>query len=79
MWDLYANYDKAVVDGVIAVDERDAAHTARLFGEKEGILVGISSGAAIFAGMQVARQLGKGKSILALAPDGGEIPFNWTL
>ncbi|WP_163533957.1 cysteine synthase A [Helicobacter suis] len=67
-----ANYDKAVVDGVIAVDERDAAHTARLFGEKEGILVGISSGAAIFAGMQVARQLGKDKSVLALAPDGGE-------
>ncbi|WP_163566002.1 cysteine synthase A [Helicobacter suis] len=67
-----ANYDKAVVDGVIAVDERDAAHTARLFGEKEGILVGISSGAAIFAGMQVARQLGKDKLVLALAPDGGE-------
>ncbi|WP_163531768.1 cysteine synthase A [Helicobacter suis] len=67
-----ANYDKAVVDKVIAVDERDAAHTAKLFGEKEGILVGISSGAAIFAGIQVARQLGKGKSVLALAPDGGE-------
>ncbi|WP_163564133.1 cysteine synthase A [Helicobacter suis] len=67
-----ANYDKAVVDGVIAVDERDAAHTAKLFGEKEGILVGISSGAAIFAGMQVARQLGKDKLVLALAPDGGE-------
>ncbi|WP_120943943.1 cysteine synthase A [Helicobacter labacensis] len=66
------NYDKSVVDGVIAVDEKDAAQMAKLFGEKEGILVGISSGAAIFAGVQVARELGKGKSVLALAPDGGE-------
>ncbi|GMB93053.1 Cysteine synthase CysK [Helicobacter bizzozeronii] len=67
-----ANYDKSVVDEVIAVDERDAMHTAKLFGEKEGILVGISSGAAIFAGLQMARTLGKGKSVLAIAPDGGE-------
>ncbi|WP_104729216.1 cysteine synthase A [Helicobacter felis] len=66
------NYNKSVVDEVIAVDERDAMHTAKLFGEKEGILVGISSGAAIFAGLQVARRLGKGKSVLAIAPDGGE-------
>ncbi|WP_104711796.1 cysteine synthase A [Helicobacter felis] len=66
------NYDKSVVDEVIAVDERDAMYTAKLFGEKEGILVGISSGAAIFAGLQVARRLGKGKSVLAIAPDGGE-------
>ncbi|WP_104690666.1 cysteine synthase A [Helicobacter heilmannii] len=66
------NYDKSVVDEVIAVDEKDAIRTARLFGQKEGILVGISSGAAIFAGMQVAQRLGKGKSVLALAPDGGE-------
>ncbi|BDQ28935.1 Cysteine synthase CysK [Helicobacter ailurogastricus] len=67
-----ANYDKSVVDEVIAVDERDAIHTARLFGQKEGILVGISSGAAIFAAMQVARRLGQGKSVLTLAADGGE-------
>lgn len=67
-----ANYDKSVVDAVIAVDERDAMQCAKLFGEKEGILVGISSGASIFAGMQVARKLGKGKSVLAIAPDGGE-------
>ncbi|WP_104758074.1 cysteine synthase A [Helicobacter salomonis] len=66
------NYDKSVVDEVIAVDERDAMHTAKLFGEKEGILVGISSGAAIFAGLQVARRFGNGKSVLAIAPDGGE-------
>ncbi|BCZ18129.1 Cysteine synthase CysK [Helicobacter sp. NHP19-003] len=66
------NYDASVVDEVIAVDEKDAIHTARLFGQKEGILVGISSGAAIFAGMQVARKLGQGKSVVALAADGGE-------
>ncbi|WP_120951165.1 cysteine synthase A [Helicobacter sp. L8] len=67
-----ANYDQSVVDAVIAVDEKEAAQCAKLFGEKEGVLVGISSGAAIFAGVQVARELGKGKSVLALAPDGGE-------
>ncbi|WP_104749160.1 cysteine synthase A [Helicobacter cynogastricus] len=67
-----SNYDKSVVDEVIAVDEKDAIHTAKLFGQKEGILVGISSGAAIFAGLQVARHLGKGKCVLAIAPDGGE-------
>ncbi|WP_104641384.1 cysteine synthase A [Helicobacter bizzozeronii] len=67
-----ANYDKSVVDGVIAVDDKEAMQCAKLFGQKEGILVGISSGAAIFAGLQVARTLGKGKSVLAIAPDGGE-------
>ncbi|WP_121020561.1 cysteine synthase A [Helicobacter vulpis] len=67
-----ANYDQSVVDAVIAVDEKEAAQCAKLFGEKEGILVGISSGAAIFAGLQVARKLGQGKSVLAIAPDGGE-------
>ena len=40
--------------------------------KKEGILVGISSGAAIYTAIEIAKKLGKGKKVLALSPDGGE-------
>ncbi|MGL4774293.1 MAG: cysteine synthase A [Clostridium sp.] len=66
------NFDKQYVDEIIQVTEEDAFKTAKEFGAKEGILVGISSGAAIFAGLQVAKKLGKGKKVLVVAPDGGE-------
>ena len=46
--------------------------TAREVGMKEGILVGISSGAAIQAALQVAKELGSGKKVLAIVPDNGE-------
>ena len=46
--------------------------TARQVGMKEGILVGISSGAAIKAALEVAKDLGKGKKVLAIVPDNGE-------
>lgn len=41
-------------------------------GRKEGILVGISSGANIFAAIELAKKLGKGKKVVTVAPDGGE-------
>lgn len=43
-----------------------------ILGGKEGFLVGISSGAAIYAALEVAKKLGKGKKVLAIAPDNGE-------
>ncbi len=46
--------------------------TARLVGEKEGFLVGISSGAAIAAAIQVAQKLGTGHKVVAVVPDNGE-------
>lgn len=65
-------YEKEYVDEIVPVKDEDAFKTAKAFGEIEGILVGISSGAAIYAAVQVAKKLGKGKKILAIAPDGGE-------
>ncbi len=50
----------------------DALETARLMGPKEGILVGISAGAAIKAAIDLAVELGAGKRVLALVPDNGE-------
>ncbi|RZI48751.1 cysteine synthase A [Lactococcus kimchii] len=66
------NLDTEAYDEVIRVKGDDAILTARHIGGKEGFLVGISSGAAIYAALQVAKKLGKGKKVLALAADNGE-------
>lgn len=66
------NYKNEYVDKVVAVSDEDAIKTAVDFAKNEGILVGISSGAAIYAAIEIAKKLGKGKKILAIAPDGGE-------
>lgn len=65
-------YEERYVDEIAKVSDNDAIKTAKEFAEKEGILVGISSGAAIYAAIQIAKTLGKGKKVLAIAPDGGE-------
>lgn len=64
--------DTSVYDKVLAVTSDDAMATAREMGTKEGILVGISSGAAINAALMVAKELGAGKRVLAIVPDNGE-------
>lgn len=64
--------DVNVYDKVYAVSSEDAIKTAREVGFKEGILVGISSGAAINAAIQVAQELGEGKKVLAISADNGE-------
>jgi cysteine synthase len=61
-----------LVDEIIQVQEEDAIATARSLAKKEGILVGISSGAAAWAAIQVAKKLGKGKTVVVLLPDTGE-------
>ena len=65
-------YDESVIDEVIAVSDVNSIKTTKEFVEKEGILLGISSGAAIYVAMQIAKKIGKGKKVLAIAPDGGE-------
>lgn len=57
---------------VIAVDNEDAFETSRRVAREEGILGGISSGAAIFAALQVAKELGAGKRVVAIVPSNGE-------
>lgn len=66
------NYKQEYVDKVVAVSDEDAIKTAVDFAKSEGILVGISSGAAIYAAIEIAKKVGKGKKVLAIAPDGGE-------
>lgn len=65
-------YNKEHVDEIIKVSDSDAFKAAKDFSEKEGILIGISSGAAVYAAIEIAKELGKGKKVLAIAPDGGE-------
>ena len=63
----------SVYDEIIAVENDDAFATGKLIGKKEGVLVGISSGAAVWAAIQLAkRPENKGKTIVALLPDTGD-------
>ena len=66
-------YDASVVDEVVQVADDDAIRTSRELSRTEGLLVGISSGAAAFAAIQLAkRPENKGKRIVVLLPDTGE-------
>ncbi len=65
--------DTKIYDEVIPVENEDAFATGKLIGKKEGVLVGISSGAAVWAAIQLAkRPENKGKTIVALLPDTGD-------
>lgn len=66
-------YDASVVDRIIRVTDEDAMRTSRELSETEGLLVGISAGAAAYAAMQLALQPEyRGKKIVVLLPDTGE-------
>jgi cysteine synthase len=65
--------DRSVIDEVLPVADEQALETARTAAEREGLLVGISAGAAIHAALEVAaRPEMRGKRIVTIAPDGGE-------
>ncbi|AEH46148.1 cysteine synthase A [Parageobacillus thermoglucosidasius] len=64
--------DTSIYDGVITVTTEEAFAAARRAAREEGILGGISSGAAIHAALKIAKQLGKGKKVLAIIPSNGE-------
>ena len=66
------NYDAAVVDEILTVAEEDAYRTARLLARTEGVMVGITSGAALWVADVLARRSeNHGKTIVALLPDDG--------
>jgi cysteine synthase A len=65
--------NREIIDEVIAVDDDDAIETARALARREGVLVGISGGAAVAAALQVAvRPESRGSRIVAILPDSGE-------
>ena len=64
---------RAVYDEIIPVDDADALETGRAIARREGVLVGISSGAALWAAIEVAkRPESRGKTIVVVLPDTGE-------
>jgi cysteine synthase A len=64
--------NRAIIDRVIAVTDEDAVATTRRIVRQEGLLVGISSGANVFAAISVARELGPTRTVVTVLPDTGE-------
>lgn len=61
-----------IYDEIVQVEDENALDTARLLASREGILVGPSAGASVWAALQLARRIGQGKRVLCIAPDTGE-------
>jgi len=65
-------FDRSVCDEIIAVTDKDAFDTVAAMARKEGVLGASSAGANVFAAIQVARKLGKGKRVVTIIPDSAE-------
>jgi cysteine synthase A len=61
-----------IYDEIIPASDEDAMETTRQLALREGILAGISSGAAMWAAMKVAKRLGKDKKVVVIFPDRGD-------
>lgn len=72
-------YDNEIIDSIMTVKDEDAFNTAKLMASEEGFLVGISSGANIYAALEMAKKLGPDYKILTIAPDSGEKYFSMGL
>lgn len=68
--------NRKIIDQIITVSNEDAFATARRLAKEEGLFVGISSGAACWAALAVAKELGKGKTVVVVLPDTGERYFS---
>ncbi len=64
--------NRAIIDSVIQVDDADAFGMSARLSKEEGLFVGISSGAAAWAALKIAEELGKGKTVVTVLPDTGE-------
>lgn len=72
--------DTSVYDEIIAVENEDAFEKGKLIGRKEGVLVGISAGAALHAAIEVAQRAeNEGKTIVVILPDGGDRYYSTAL
>ena len=72
--------NQEIYDEIIKIESADAFETGRMLARSEGILAGISSGAALYAAIRLAkRPENKGKTIVALLPDGGDRYFSTPL
>lgn len=65
-----------IIDEIIQVDDNDAFRISRRLAKEEGLFVGISSGASAWAAIKVAKNLGKGKTVVTIFPDVGERYFS---
>jgi cysteine synthase A len=68
--------NQSIIDQIIQVDDNDAFKTSKRLACEEGLFVGISSGAAAWAALKVAQELGPGKTVVVLFPDTGERYFS---
>jgi cysteine synthase A len=65
-------FDRAVCDEVMMVTDDDAFGMVKTLAAQEGVLAGSSGGAAVFASLQVAAKLGRGKRVVTIIPDSAE-------
>ncbi len=68
--------NRGIIDEIIQVNDNDAFYTARRLAKEEGLFVGISAGAAVWASLEIASRLGKGKRLVTVLPDTGERYFS---
>ena len=68
--------NRGVIDEIMTVSDEEAHDTAKRLAKEEAIFVGISAGAACFAALKVAKQLGSGKTVVVVLPDTGERYFS---
>ncbi len=68
--------NRDIIDEIIQVDDIDAFKTSKRLAKEEGLFVGIAAGAAAWAGLKIAKDLGKGKVVVVVLPDTGERYFS---